>query len=95
MACRLGLIGETTFAASSTSLQVHHLTDCGRRRGHLFTICLCSWHHQGHTPFGWSMNETREAFGPSLVDGSRIFREAYGTDDSLLAMQNELLAQLR
>ena len=27
--------------------EIHHITDCGRRRGHDYTIGLCPWHHRG------------------------------------------------
>jgi hypothetical protein len=33
----------------------------------------------------------RIRFGPSLMDGSKLFREAYGTDSELLALQKRLL----
>jgi hypothetical protein len=86
----------TKYAASGMPLQVHHLKDYSQRRpeGHDATICLCSWHHQGHAPFGWTMKECREAFGPTLIDGSRPFKDEFGTDDELLAIQNDLLSKL-
>lgn len=69
----------------------HHLLSGGRRRGHLFTIGLCEWHHRGVTqglngPMIWRMQ-----YGPSLMDGSKLFRDAYGTDDELLEAQRRLL----
>jgi len=30
-------------------------------------------------------------YGPSLLDGSRTFRECYGTDDELIELQAESL----
>lgn len=33
----------------------------------------------------------RSLYGPSLMDGSKRFREAYGTDDELLALQERMI----
>jgi hypothetical protein len=33
----------------------------------------------------------REHFGPSLMDGSRLFHATYGSDDELIALQSEIL----
>lgn len=74
----------------------HHLLSGGRRRGHMFGVCLCKWHHVGiiaddwHS-FGMTHAEMRRHYGPSLMDGSKTFRDTYGSDDVLLAKQDELL----
>lgn len=85
--CRLRGLGYTP-------PEIHHLIDGGRRRGHDETIGLCQWHHQGYAPDGWTPRTYRELAGPSLKDGTCTFREAYGTDDELLAAQNRLLQQI-
>jgi hypothetical protein len=69
----------------------HHLLSGGRRRGHLFTIGLCAWHHRGVPDMHCTVKEMRELFGVSLMDGSKLFRDAYGTDDELLQLQKEVL----
>lgn len=69
----------------------HHLLSGGRRRGHFFGIGLCAYHHRGVPDWGCSPAEMRETYGPSLMDGSRLFHEAYGDDESLLARQDALL----
>lgn len=66
----------------------HHLLSGGVRIGHLATIGLCAWHHRGIHPVRWDM---REEYGPSLMDGSKLFRAAYGTDAELLALQKQVL----
>lgn len=71
----------------------HHLLSGGRRRGHMATIGLCKWHHVGQPDNGVLPRYMREDFGPSLMDGSKLFREAYGTDDELLALQKRLLGE--
>jgi hypothetical protein len=69
----------------------HHLKSGNIRRGHRFGIALCIWHHRGIPSKGMSAAQMRESFGPSLMDGSRIFRDAYGGDDYLLGMQDEMI----
>jgi hypothetical protein len=70
-------------------LEIHHLNGGGhagqKRRGDEFTIPLCSYHHQGQPPSGESTSSARVLYGPSLKYHSRNFREAYGSDDELLA----------
>lgn len=70
----------------------HHLLSGGRRIGHLATIGLCQWHHRGIAEF-FSHAHLRECLGPSLMDGSKLFREAYGTDEELMAIQKRLLGK--
>lgn len=67
---------------------VHHLLSGGRRRGHDFTIPLCPWHHRGIEPPPVDV-------GPSLANGSKPFRAAFGSDDELLAEVNRLIGELK
>jgi len=61
------------------------------RRGHAFGYCACLWHHRRHPGDGWTFAAMRAHFGPSLLDGSRLFHDTYGDDDSLIQLQTELL----
>jgi hypothetical protein len=72
----------------------HHTLSGGRRRGHMYGIGLCAYHHRGVPNWGCTVKEMRVHYGPSLMDGSKVFRDAYGTDDELLAGQNLLLGVL-
>jgi hypothetical protein len=78
--------------------EIHHLNLGGRagqkRRGDEFTIPLCTWHHRGEPFNHFTVTRMREAFGPSLARTSKAFREAFGTDDELLAKTNDLIFQL-
>jgi hypothetical protein len=74
-------------------VEVHHLTNAGRRLGHQHTIPLCEWHHRGVLDFGFTRTSMRETFGPSLADGSKPFHKKYGSDRKLLRMTNRLLRQ--
>lgn len=70
--------------------EIHHLLSGNKRRGHLYTIALCSWHHRGqHGGLGIRYMEINA--GPSLARGSKTFHAFFGTDDELLAATNELL----
>lgn len=61
------------------------------RRGHAFGFALCVWHHR-HQPMGeLSFRETAARYGPSLMDGSRLFHEIYGTDDELIEQQTVVI----
>lgn len=72
----------------------HHLTDCGRRVGHEATVGLCAWHHRAVPDEGMAAPQMRELLVPSLMDGSRTFRFAYGTNATLLELQERLLKEL-
>jgi len=61
------------------------------RRGHLFGFCACKWHHSRHPGEGWTHAAMRAHFGPSLMDGSRLFRDTYGTDDELIEVQTDII----
>lgn len=69
----------------------HHMKSGNVRRGHLFGVGLCAWHHRMVPSEGYRVTEMRAYFGPSLMDGSRLFRETYGDDNFLISLQNEIL----
>jgi hypothetical protein len=74
--------------------EAHHLLSGGLRRGHLFTIGLCRWHHQAVPPRErMSESAAIAVYGPSVATGSKPFHVTYGSDDELLEFQNALLAQ--
>lgn len=92
IACRqnLGLWG-----ACPMPIEIHHLLSGGRRIGHDATLALCHWHHQAKrfpsTTSGYA--EQAKLYGPSLEREPRRFAEMYGTDEELLALQNDLMAR--
>ena len=69
----------------------HHLLSGGRRIGHMATVGLCAWHHRAVPDWGCTAKEMRDWYGASLMDGSKTFSKAYGDDDALLKLQNELI----
>lgn len=69
-----------------------HSKSGNKRRGHAYGFASCLWHHRGRVSEGWTHAQLRAYFGPSLMDGSRLFREVYGSDDDLIRLQNEILS---
>lgn len=65
----------------------NHAKSGNKRRGHALGYALCVWHHRRHPMPGKTFAETRDIYGPSLMDGSRTFHETYGTDDELIDQQ--------
>lgn len=72
----------------------NHAKSGNVRRGHAFGYALCKWHHMRHPLEGNTFATMRHIYGPSLLDGSRVFHETYGTDDELIAQQT-LVNELR
>jgi hypothetical protein len=69
----------------------HHLLSGGRRIGHEASVALCRWHHMAHPFDGVTHGQMRFQYGPTLMDGSKVFRAAYGTDAELLELQEQML----
>lgn len=72
-------------------IEIHHLLSGNRRIGHMATISLCVWHHQGTLMDGQTRARMTASLGPSLANGSKPFHAEFGTDSELLALQNALL----
>ena len=74
--------------------QYDHSKSGNIRRGHGKGFASCLWHHQRRLeqPGTWTHARMRAHFGPSLLDGSRLFHDTYGSDDELIALQDALLA---
>lgn len=99
--CEIGCIAcrqrKAAWGATGMNVEMHHLLSGGRRIGHHATIALCHWHHQAKRFPSTTSGYTDQAklYGPSLEREPRRFHEMYGDDESLLAMQNELIRTLR
>lgn len=78
-------------------VEAHHLLSGGLRRGHLWTVGLCQWHHRGrqyltdsigrYLPLAWH----RDALGPALSEGSEPFEKRWGDDEELMSIQRDIL----
>ena len=77
--------------------EIHHLTSGGKhgqkRLGHDHTIGLNRWSHRGEplTEYGWTAEDCERILGPSYALSPSAFRERFGSDDELLALQNAIL----
>lgn len=69
----------------------NHMLSGSRRIGHDASYALCKWHHSAHPDEGETPPRMRMLYGPSLMCGSKTFRAVYGTDDELLALQEQML----
>lgn len=89
--CRL--MGKRPLPAEKHHLLTTGLHGNGKRRGERETIGACGFHHRGQAAVGTHMARTlrAEGYGPSLADEPRKFRERFGTDDELLALQDNLI----
>lgn len=64
-------------------LERHHITDGGRRLGHLFTLPLCRWHHHWDSPL---------PIGHAYGKGKKPWAANHGNEmDLLIALQGKLL----
>lgn len=69
----------------------HHAKSGNIRVGHAAGFAMCLWHHRGH-PWGqWTTKQLREFYGPSLMDGSALFRRTYGPDSFLILRQTQVI----
>jgi hypothetical protein len=76
--------------------EAHHLVDKGTRKhsgGHMATIPLCGWHHEGTLPEPLSSREMRTLHGPSLKLQKKDFVATYGSERDLLAIIDKRLAK--
>jgi hypothetical protein len=69
----------------------HHVTSGGRRLGHMSGMGLCKYHHVGHPIPGYSKGQARDLFGPSLMDGSRTFRDYFMDNQTLIDLQTKII----
>lgn len=65
-------------------VEVQHIKDTTHTLGHLYTICLDVWYHQGRPPKGVSYDDAVRRFGPPLTESRRVFCEAHETTERAL-----------
>jgi hypothetical protein len=94
----IGCIACLLYGVGKVGCEKHHLNDFdkpgGKRRGELFTIGLCRWHHVGACTCPGKHGVIRDCatchlrFGPSWYHRKRLFLITFGTGDELLSEQN-------
>lgn len=91
IACRLEKLGFVP--CEKHHLNAHDMPG-GARRGELFTVGLCQWHHVGRCACPGKMMVVRRCpaceaeRGPSWHHSKRAFLNRYGSGDELLVVQN-------
>jgi hypothetical protein len=76
--------------------EAHHLVDKGYRihsGGHMATIPLCGWHHEGTLLYPLSSREMHFLYGPSLKKHKREFVALYGSEREQLVLTDQRLEQ--
>jgi hypothetical protein len=63
---------------------IQHVTQGGRRLGHMYTYGSCPWHHQGIKEDGYSRQDMIGLLGPSFAMGRRQFEAKYGNERNVL-----------
>jgi hypothetical protein len=79
--------GRMPLAHVAEGVSYDHKKRGNLRIGHMSGFGSCAWHHFGHPGNGWTAKAMREHFGPSLMDGGKLFTAAYGSDAELIALQ--------
>lgn len=87
--------GRMPLADVAVECDYNHAKSGNIRRGHGQGYAGCLWHHRGRVGDGWNHAHMRAHFGPSLMDGSRLFHETYGSDDELIALQTAELEGMK
>ena len=62
-------------------IECQHIVRNNKRMGHLYTIPLHVYYHQGRVPLGYDPEGARFVFGATIKDSMRVFRESHGVDD--------------
>lgn len=97
---------ELGFSVTCLPVQVHHINAAGMGTpalGDASTLGLCWWHHLGsfnslaapggHAGCEWMAEKALE-FGPSWVQGSKVFIPVYGEFLEMLALVNPYIRPL-
>lgn len=87
----MGCIVSRLYLHQWMAADVHHITDCGRRLGHSFTLPLNPWTHRAVPPNGMTERQAYLELGPTLEKHKREFVQRYGGELFLLEQVNLLL----
>ena len=71
---------------------IQHVTEGGRRLGHMYTYGSCPWHHQGMTENDLNNQQMTGMLGPSFAHSRKTFEDWYGDErDVLVKLQTWVL----
>ena len=73
--------------------EVHHVVEGRVRLGHSQSMGLCLWHHRGEIDpdSGYSRQQMSVMIGPSLAHGSYDFADNFGSQATLVAVQDYII----
>ena len=71
--------------------EIHHITSCGRRLGHEYSLPLCPHHHRGVNLSALPEQALYDLKGPSLARHKREFVARYGSELQLLRIVDQRL----
>jgi len=74
--------------------EVHHVVEGRVRLGHRHSMGLCLWHHRGE-PGDYTRQQMGGMIGGSLAHGSRSFAEEFGTQATLVAVQDYIIERFQ
>lgn len=93
MACEVLRARDGVMGCDGDGCDYHHMKSGNIRRGHMFGVGLCAYHHRGHPIDCLNSRQMRGFFGPSLMDGGKKFAAVFGTDEELLQRENDWLGE--
>ena len=71
---------------------IQHVTEGGRRLGHMYTYGSCTWCHLGMTDGDYNNQDMTGFLGPSFAHSRKTFEEFYGDErDVLVKLQTWML----
>ncbi len=90
----IGCIVSQVLGRNNVPAQVHHVLSGGRRLGHMHTIGLTPWYHEGEVPEGLTRERCHQIYGPSLKLHRREFTERFGTEAELVELTSRIIEWL-
>ena len=70
---------------------IQHVVEGNKRLGHAMSYGCCGWHHLGQLEGRAGRFEMMKILGPSLVHGSKEYREVWGPERILIQLQDFLI----
>lgn len=90
----IGCVVSQVLGRRNVPAQIHHVLRGGKRLGHMHTIGLTPWYHEGEPPYGLTKARCYEIYGPSLKLHRREFIEGFGSEYELVELTSRMIAWL-
>lgn len=89
--CMACLLNRYPLLMTGMKTEMHHVKDVNERISHQHSYGNCEWHHRAVCHEGLGKHEMAERHGPSLAEGSKPYKNVYGSEESLIERQNAIL----